>query len=105
MISNHGKIKYIQTTSTINDDDIQYIILASDGVWDALSIDEIKSIFHNTLNGSANNDSTKYNNDKIIPTNVNTLDNIYYNNKGNCYYYSFLLLFINVYNYYNLRII
>jgi len=88
VISDHGSIKYINLTSCNEDDSacIDYIILASDGVWDALSIDEIKDCFNNVvddLNGSTdNNNGLNNRTDKIIPTNVNTFDNIYTNNKG-----------------------
>lgn len=99
LLSDHGKIKYIKTNTTVNDDDIQYVILASDGVWDALSIEEIKSCLNYTFNEddqinkqSSNDDNIRNNDsDKIIPTNVNTFDNIHYNNKGSndnyLYYY------------------
>ena len=64
--------------------------MASDGVWDALSIQEIQECF-NTFSDENNirketptdDKSAKSNSDKVIPTNVSTFDNIHYNNKGN----------------------
>ena len=87
VIPDHGSIKYIHLTNSNNEEDsIDYIILASDGVWDALGIDEIKDCFNNVfgdINGiTDSNNKSENRNDKIIPTNFNTFENIYTNNKG-----------------------